>query len=82
MDEEAKLLRSSVKHMLQQGLDTMDAASAALLPLSGGQEDGTLWSNNYKEGSDIIIYFCETLDKVNPGQMDKLNKQLDKATHG
>ncbi len=79
---ECKKLEPAALAVLQDELQSIATFEKLLQPLSGGCNDGTVWTQAYDATSgpkDILKYFAETLDKIIPGTMDKLNKQLTKA---
>lgn len=79
MPEEIAQLLPYAEKVLQEELDAVVAAESALAPIAGGRSDGTAWTDHQPAAQTVLVHFGNTLDKVNPGPMDKACKALAKV---
>ncbi len=80
LDLERHRLQTGADFIITESIAKVVSAHDALRPLAGGRTDGTIWTDHLPEGMDIMKYFQETLDKVNPSALDKHDKALKKVS--
>ncbi len=79
-DGERAALGPAAKFVLTTAIDLMGIKTQELQVCAGGRTDGTVWSDHYDDKSPIMSFFLETLDKLKPGPLNKLSKDLQKVT--
>ena len=78
-DAELDSISGAIAGVLTRSLAEVQSKETAVSSIAGGTLDGSNWSDAYKQGTDILVYFADTLDRFNPGKTDSGAKALKKA---
>lgn len=72
-------LKEPIKTVLGVRVEDLQSDGRGLQLIAGGNGDGTVWSDSFKSGGDILEHFKLTLDTCNTGPIDKALNGLKKV---
>jgi hypothetical protein len=80
IDVEAEGLAKASKYVLEFHIEDTKEQELKLRPIAGGSTRNAVWDAEHSETTNIIDLFNDTLDKIQPAELDSAKKKLKKVS--